>query len=106
MLEAGRAARGPAVAVQEGKAMPQRDLRVAVGERNTGMSKIGRTTWRAGAVGLVLSGLLAGVLHNTVIRSAHSSRSAGSTSGQSQVTGPASPPGSSSGSSQVISGGS
>jgi hypothetical protein len=65
--------------------MPQRDLRVAVGERNSGMSKIGRTTWRAGAVGLVFSGLLAGVLHNTVTGPAHPSHAPGSSSGPGQV---------------------
>jgi hypothetical protein len=66
--------------------MPKRDVRVAVGERNTGMSKISRTTWRAGAVGLVFSGLLAGVLHNTATGPARPAHSPGSTSGSAQVT--------------------
>jgi hypothetical protein len=65
--------------------MPQRDLRVAVGERNSGMSKISRTTWRAGAIGLVFSGLIAGVLHNTVAGPARPAHAPRSTSGSVQA---------------------
>jgi hypothetical protein len=86
-------------------------LTTAVGERNTGIRKIGRVTWQAGAVGLVFSGLLAGVLHNTSVsetrRSGPASTQSGSTgtqSGQGGVLIPAQPPAPASGSGQVTSG--
>lgn len=100
--------------------MPQRSVRAAAAERNSGMSKIGRTTWLAGGVGLVFSALLTGMLHNTSAAPASTSNSPGSTSGSVQSPGSSSgsvqfpgsssgsvqSPGSSSGSAQVISGGS
>jgi hypothetical protein len=55
------------------------DVQVAVDERDTGVRKIGRTTWRAGAVGLVMSGLLVGVFHNAAIQTA--GRGSGAVSG-------------------------
>ncbi len=63
---------------------PHGSVNAAVGERDTGVRKISRVTWRAGAVGLVFSGLLAGVLHNTTVSEIHRS---GSTDGQSSSTG-------------------
>lgn len=100
--------------------MPHRDVRAAVGERVTGMRKISRTTWRAGAVGLVFSGLIAGVFHNAASSAAdhgqsgragvssHTGPGSNSTgngqSGQGGITIPAQPPGPSSGSGQVTSG--
>jgi hypothetical protein len=88
--------------------MPQRDVRAAVGERVTGMRKISRTTWRAGAVGLVLSGLIAGVFHNAASAAAQHGQSGrgavSSHAGQGGILIPAKPPASSSGSSQVTSG--
>lgn len=102
--------------------MPQRDMRAALGERATGMRTISRTTWRAGAVALVFSALIAGVFASTASSSANHGPSgqvpvsspAGQEpnsaddgqSGQGSVLSPAQPPGSSSGSGQVTSGGS
>jgi hypothetical protein len=83
----------------------QGTLHAAVDERNTGFRKIGRITWRAGAVGLVFSGLLAGVLHNSSVSEAHRSGSAGPQSGQGGVLIPGQPPAPASGSGQVTSGG-
>jgi hypothetical protein len=109
MLRAGRAARCPAVdhpTSAPGKkddVMPQRDARIAVGERNSGMSKIGRTTRWTAVGGLVLSGLVAGVFHNAA---ASAPRVAHGKSEQSTIVVPSSPPASTSSPSQVTSGGS
>jgi hypothetical protein len=95
-------------------------VRVAVGEREAGFRKISRTTWRAGAVGLVLSGLIAGVFHSTADVTSDSGRSGsgaatghagrgaagtgGGQSGGSSIVIPAQPPAPASGSGQVTSG--
>jgi hypothetical protein len=84
---------------------PVGTVTAAVGERNTGVRKIGRLTWQAGAVGLVFSGLLAGVLHNATVSATHPPASTGTQSGQGGGTLiPAQPPASSTGSGQVTSG--
>ncbi len=92
-------------------ASPLGSVTAAAGERDTGVRKISRITWRAGAVGLVFSGLLAGVLHNTTVSESHRSGSAGpqsgstgTQSGQGGVLIPAQPPAPASGSGQVTSG--
>jgi hypothetical protein len=88
--------------------MPHRDVRAAIGERVTGMRKISRTTWRAGAVGLVFSGLIAGVFHNAADAAAgHGQAGHGAVSshaGNGGILIPAKPPAATSGSSQVTSG--
>ncbi len=97
--------------------MGRHDVQVAVDERDTGVRKISRTTWRAGAVGLVMSGLLVGVFHNAASEatdhgsgavSGHTTRGAGNTgSGQSgggTIVIPNQPPAPASGSGQVTSG--
>lgn len=82
---------------------PMGAVNVAVGERDTGVRKISRLTWQAGAVGLVFSGLLAGVLHNTTVSTAHRSTSS-TQSGQGGVLIPSQPPAPSAGPGQVTSG--
>jgi hypothetical protein len=49
--------------------MPQHDVRTAAQNRDTGMAKITALTWRAGAAGVAVAGLLTAALgHHPVAR--------------------------------------
>jgi hypothetical protein len=82
--------------------MPEHDARAAARDRDTGMAKITAITWRAGAAGVAVAGLLTVALshHADTPRAGHGP----STHGQSTIVIPAQPPQPAAGSGQVTSG--
>jgi hypothetical protein len=76
--------------------MRRTDTRFAMAARDKGVRKIGRLTWRAGAVGAAGSALIAIAFGHNV--AAHQQP------GQSTIVIPAQPPAPAQGSGQVISG--
>jgi hypothetical protein len=81
--------------------LPYYDMRAAARDRDHGMAKVRSVTWRAGAAGVALAGLL-------TLAFGHHSEAATSSSQHQQGSGgiliPAQPPKSGSGSGQVVSG--
>lgn len=77
--------------------MPEHNARAAASDRDTGMAKITSITWRVGAAGVVVAGLLTVTLghHADAPRAGH---------GQSTIVIPAQPPQSTAGTGQVTSG--
>jgi hypothetical protein len=81
--------------------MPQHDIRTAAQARNTGLAKINALSWRAGAAGVAIAGLLTVALaHHPVARSVP----AGHRTDQGTILIPAQPPRQAAGSGQVTSG--
>lgn len=80
--------------------MSRDDVRSAMAARDAGMRKIGRYTWRAGALGAVCSALIAVALGHHAARS----QPAHHRTGSPVIIVPAAPPAPASGSGQVISG--
>jgi hypothetical protein len=79
--------------------MSRDDVRSAVAMRDAGMRKIGRYTWRAGAVGAAASALIAVAFGHHVAHSQPAHHRPGSS-----IIVPAAPPGPASGSGQATSG--
>ena len=78
--------------------MPEHDARAAARDRDSGLRKISRLTWRAGAAGAVFSAVIG-------IALTHHGEAAASTHAQpGSIQIPAQPPQSSSGGGQVTSG--
>jgi hypothetical protein len=82
--------------------MRRTDTRFAMAARDKGVRKIGRLTWRAGAVGAAGSALIAIAFGHNV--AAHQQPGHSSRPGQSTIVIPAQPPAPAQGSGQVISG--
>jgi hypothetical protein len=81
--------------------MPQHDIRTAIQNRDTGMATITALTWRAGAAGVAVAGLLTAALgHHPVARTVP----AGHRDDHGSISIPAQPPGQAPGTSQVTSG--
>jgi hypothetical protein len=73
------------------------DPRFAVGERDSGVRKVSRVTWRAGLVGVAVSGLFAAAL-------AHPADGSSQPRHSEQIVIPGQPPQPATGGSQVTSG--
>ena len=81
--------------------MPQYDIRTAAQNRDTGMVKITALSWRAGAAGVAVAGLLTVALgHHPVARTAPARHR----SHHASIVIPAQPPHQSAGTGQVTSG--
>jgi hypothetical protein len=81
--------------------MPQHDIRAAAHDRDAGMAKITALSWRAGAAGVVIAGLLTFALGH---HPAASSGPAEHRNDQGTIVIPAQPPAPASGTGQVTSG--
>ncbi len=81
--------------------MPQHDIRAAAHDRDAGMAKITALSWRAGAAGVVMAGLLTFALGH---HPAAGGVPAKYRNDQGTVLIPAQPPGPASGTGQVTSG--
>ena len=81
--------------------MPQHDIRSAVRNRDNGMAKITALSWRAGAAGVAVAGMLTVALgHHPVTRTVP----AGHRDDHSGIVIPAQPPSQAPGTGQVTSG--
>jgi hypothetical protein len=81
--------------------MRRDDVRFAMAARDDGMRKISRFTWRAGAVGVVCSALIAAAFGHSI--AAHHQGNGGQP-GQGTIIVPAEPPAPAQGAGQVTSG--
>lgn len=81
--------------------MRRDDMRFAMAARDDGMRKISRLTWRAGAVGVVCSALIAAAFGHSI--AAHHQGNGGQP-GQGTIIVPAEPPAPAQGAGQVTSG--
>jgi hypothetical protein len=90
--------------------MPEHDARAAARDRDSGLRKISRLTWRAGAAGAVFSAVIGIALthHGEAAASTHAQPGSTQAPARQQQPGsiqiPAQPPQSSSGGGQVTSG--
>ncbi|MGD0374729.1 MAG: hypothetical protein ABSB01_09145 [Streptosporangiaceae bacterium] len=82
--------------------MRRDDVRFAMAARDDGMRKISRFTWRAGAVGVVCSALIAAAFGHSV--AADHGQGNGGQQGQGAIIVPAEPPAPAQGAGQVTSG--
>jgi hypothetical protein len=78
--------------------MPGNDMRGAAARRDDGIRKISRLTWRAGAAGVICSGLIAIALGH------HPQAAAARPAGQGTILVPNQPPAPARGAGQVTSG--
>jgi hypothetical protein len=92
---------GTADGTRKDSVMPEHDIRAAVQNRNTGMAEITALSWRAGAAGVAVAGLLTVALaHHPVTRTVP----AGHRADHGSIVIPAQPPSQASGAGQVTSG--
>lgn len=104
MLKAAWPACRPRPAERKDDAVAKHYTRYAAGERDAGVRKVSRLTWRAGLIGIALSALFGGALAHAA---SSGQRTGDTVRQQRQPSGiiiPAQPPQQSSGASQVTSG--